>query len=97
MNVKKIWNDSEVLPFLVIFAVSLLVRIYASCTSIAQIYPDEIFQTLEPAHKLVFGRGITYWEFKVGARSWFFPGILAGAYKILDIIGVEDPLSINIG
>ena len=97
MNLKKIWNDSEVLPFLTIFMLSLLVRIYAANRSIAQVYPDEIFQTIEPAHKLVFGRGITYWEFKYGARSWFFPGILAGAYKILDIIGVEDPLSINIG
>ena len=97
MSIKKIWNDSESLPFLTIFVLSLLVRIYAANTSIAQIYPDEIFQTLEPAHKLVFGRGITYWEFKVGARSWFFPGILAGVYKILDVIGVRDPLSINIG
>ena len=94
---KKFFNNSEWLPFLTIFMLSLLVRIYAANTSIAQVYPDEIFQTIEPAHKLVFGRGITYWEFKYGARSWFFPGILAGAYKILDTIGVEDPLSINIG
>ena len=94
---KKIFNDSEMLLFFIIFIVSLFVRIYASITSIAQIYPDEIFQTIEPAHKLVFGRGITYWEFKYGARSWFFPGILAGTYKILDLIGVKDPLSINIG
>ncbi len=94
---KKIINDSEILPFFIIFALSLFVRIYAAHTSIAQIYPDEIFQTLEPAHKLVFGRGITYWEFKVGARSWFLPGIIAGVYKILDLFGVEDPLSINIG
>ena len=97
MNLKKIANNSEWLPFLAIFAVSFLARIYASTTSIAQIYPDEIFQTLEPAHKLAFGRGITYWEFNVGARSFFLPGILAGIYKILDFFGVRDPLSINIG
>lgn len=97
MNFKRFFNDSELLPFLALFTLSLLVRIYASATSIAQIYPDEIFQTLEPAHKLVFGRGITYWEFKVGARSWFFPGILAGVYKTLDLFGLGDPLSINIG
>ena len=97
MNLKKIANNSELLPFLAIFALSFLVRIYASSTSLAQIFPDEIFQTLEPAHKLVFGRGITYWEFKVGARSWFLPGIIAGIYKILDIFGIKDPLYINIG
>ena len=94
---KKIFNNSDILPFLTIFALSLFVRIYASMTSIAQIFPDEIFQTLEPAHKLIFGKGITYWEFKVGARSWFLPGIIAGIYKFLDVIGVKDPLYINIG
>ena len=94
---KKFFSNSEVLPFLIIFALSLFVRIYASATSIAQIYPDEIFQTLEPAHKLAFGKGITFWEFNVGARSWFLPGILAGVYKTLDFFGVKDPLAINIG
>ena len=97
MSIKKIWNDSEWLPFLIIFVLSIFVRIYASMTSFAQIFPDEIFQTLEPAHKLVFGRGITYWEFKVGARSWLLPGIIAGIYKFLDFIGVKDPLYINVG
>ena len=97
MNEKKFFNNSELLPFLTIFALSLFVRVYASFTSIAQIFPDEIFQTLEPAHKLVFGRGITYWEFKVGARSWFLPGVIAGIYKLLDVFGVRDPLYINIG
>ena len=97
MNLKKTLNNSEWFPFWAIFALSLFVRIYASATSIAQIYPDEIFQTLEPAHKLIFGRGLTYWEFKVGARSWFLPGIIAGVYKLLDLCGLEDPLHINIG
>ena len=97
MSLKKTSINSEWLPFLAIFTLSLFVRIYASTTSLAQIFPDEIFQTLEPAHKLAFGRGITYWEFKVGARSWFLPGIIAGIYKFLDIIGIKDPLYINIG
>ena len=97
MDVKKIFNGSEWFPFLIIFILSLFVRIYASFTSIAQIFPDEIFQTLEPAHKLVFGRGFTYWEFKVGARSWFLPGVIAGVYKLLDVCGVKDPLYINVG
>lgn len=97
MGIERKFNDSEYLPFLALFALSLFVRIYASFTSIAQIFPDEIFQTLEPAHKLVFGKGITYWEFKVGARSWFLPGIIAGLYKLLDVFGVKDPLYINVG
>jgi GPI mannosyltransferase 3 len=39
---------------------------------------DEVYQTLEQAHRLVFGYGEVPWEFHVGARSWLLPGVLAG-------------------
>jgi hypothetical protein len=34
---------------------------------------DEVFQFLEPAHRLVFGQGIVPWEFQVGLRNWLIP------------------------
>jgi hypothetical protein len=40
-------------------------------------YPDEIMQSLEQAHRLVFGYGLVPWEFRDGARSWLLPGLLA--------------------
>lgn len=40
-------------------------------------HPDEIFQTLEQAHRLIFDSGVVPWEFRTGARSWLLPGILA--------------------
>ena len=40
-------------------------------------HPDEIFQALEQAHRVVFGYGIVPWEFRDGARSWLLPGLLA--------------------
>lgn len=36
-------------------------------------YPDEIFQTIEQAHQLVFGYGVVPWEFEYGSRSWMLP------------------------
>ena len=45
------------------------------------VWPDEIFQTLEQAHRLAFGYGIVPWEFRAGARSWLLPGLLAGAME----------------
>ena len=39
---------------------------------------DEIFQTVEPAHRLVFGYGLVPWEFQLGMRSWLLPGVIAG-------------------
>jgi len=41
-------------------------------------HPDEVFQSLEQAHRLVFGYGAVPWEFEYGARSWLLPGMLAG-------------------
>jgi hypothetical protein len=95
--IEKIEKQSDKSLFLILFFVAFAVRIYASFTSIAQLYPDEIFQTVEVAHKLVFGKGHTFWEFRAGARSWFFPGILAGVYKCLDFFGVTDGYYLNVG
>lgn len=37
------------------------------------VWPDEVFQVVEPAHRLVYGNGIVAWEQVVGMRSWLFP------------------------
>jgi hypothetical protein len=51
--------------------------------------PDEIFQTLEPAHRLVTGWGLVTWEWREGIRSWMFPGFLAGLMQVAAWIGLE--------
>jgi len=48
---------------------------------------DEIFQTTEPAHRLVFGVGLVPWEFQLGARSWILPGVFAGLMELSRVIG----------
>ena len=40
--------------------------------------PDEIFQNLEPAHRLWTGWGVVSWEWRDGIRSWLFPDFLYG-------------------
>ncbi len=45
-------------------------------------WPDEIFQSVEQAHRLAFGYGMLPWEFVDGARSWIFPGALAIVLKL---------------
>ena len=55
------------------------------------LHPDEIMQYLEPAHRLVFGNGVTYWEYFYGARSWLLPGLVAGILKVFDILGLGQP------
>ena len=55
------------------------------------LHPDEIMQYLEPAHRLVFGSGVTYWEYFYGARSWLVPGIVAGVLLLFDAVGLGQP------
>lgn len=46
------------------------------------LWPDEVYQSLEQAHRLVFGYGIVPWEFRDAVRSWVFPGALAAFMAI---------------
>jgi phosphatidylinositol glycan class B len=50
-------------------------------------HTDEIFQIQEQAHRVVFGLGITPWEFLIGMRSWIFPGLLTGIAEICRVLG----------
>ena len=56
------------------------------------LHPDEVMQYLEPAHRLVFGSGVTYWEFFYGARAWLVPGMVAGMLKVFDLVGLGEPV-----
>jgi hypothetical protein len=54
-------------------------------------WPDEIYQSLEPAHRLVFGQGLLPHEFINGLRSWAFPGVVAALLKLTALAGGDDP------
>ncbi|MBV9014626.1 MAG: hypothetical protein JO058_03110, partial [Alphaproteobacteria bacterium] len=48
---------------------------------------DEIFQTIEPAHRLVYGYGLVPWEFQLGMRSWLLPGFVAALIEASRLVG----------
>src|SRR5882762_4788892 len=48
---------------------------------------DELFQAIEPAHRLVYGYGLVPWEFQLGMRSWLLPGIVSALIEIVRPIG----------
>lgn len=66
---------------------ALLLRVSVAFAFPNIFWPDEIFQTLEPAHRLSYGNGIVSWEFRIGTRSWVFPGVLAGVMRLTDWMG----------
>ena len=52
--------------------------------------PDEYWQSLEVAHKLVFKYGCLTWEWNKGIRSYFHPFIFAVVYYVIKITGFSD-------
>jgi phosphatidylinositol glycan class B len=77
-STRRAWLVVLGLTVLVALAIRLLVAIELPNI----LWPDEIFQSMEQAHRLAFGRGIVPWEFREGTRSWLLPGILAGAMAL---------------
>jgi hypothetical protein len=77
--------DNLLLSLLILLALILRVGVALRFPNI--FWPDEIFQTLEPAHRLAFGNGIVTWEFRDGIRSWVLPVILAGIMRLTACLG----------
>jgi hypothetical protein len=57
-------------------------RVWAAVWDQGLLWPDEIYQSVEQAHRLAFGYGFIPWEFQDGARSWLFPGALGLVWKM---------------
>src|SRR5687768_7630097 len=66
-------------------------RLYVVFTDDGVYWPDEIYQSIEPAHRLAFRYGLVAWEFAEGARSWAFPGMLAGVLWLTAALGGGSP------
>ncbi|GBQ43235.1 glycosyltransferase family protein [Komagataeibacter europaeus] len=83
------------------FVPAVLVIAFLYRLAIPYFYPaalraDEIFQALEPAHRLLTGHGVTTWEWQVGIRNWAFPDLIAGIWSVTDVLGLgHSPLWIQ--
>lgn len=66
-------------------------RLWRALTDLSVNQADEIYQSLEPAHRLVFGYGFVAWEFVEGARNWTFPLFAAGLLKLAELLGFGAP------
>jgi hypothetical protein len=69
----------------------LICRVFVVFTDDGIYWPDEVYQSLEPAHFLVFGYGLLPWEFVEGARNWALPGLVALAMQLSVVAGADTP------
>src|SRR5215472_621229 len=86
--------DDGAVPQIVLLAslgVGIALRLWLAFSDDGVHWPDEIYQTLEPAHRAAFGYGLLAWEFLEGARSWALPGLIAGVLKLTQVAGLDSP------
>jgi hypothetical protein len=76
-------------PLPTILAVAFLVRVVIACAFHNIIAPDEVFQALEQAHRLVYGQGVVPWEFQVGLRCWLIPLLLSVPMAAAKLAGLS--------
>jgi phosphatidylinositol glycan class B len=72
-------------------AASALFAAAAAGLTRGRVHQDEIFQFLEPAHRLAFGFWMPAWEWTDGLRNWAVPGLLGGMFRLLGAAGARDP------
>jgi phosphatidylinositol glycan class B len=72
----------------IVLLVASIPRLWAAVRDQGIFWPDEIYQTLEPAHRFAFGYGFVAWEFQDGARSWLFPGFIGLLWKVASHLGI---------
>jgi len=71
----------------VVFALAFLLRFLPVLFWPTMSQPDEIFQSVEQGHRLVFGYGLVPWEFEHGARSWLLGYVCAGLIRLSLLFG----------
>ncbi|KAF9014040.1 glycosyltransferase family 22 protein [Cyathus striatus] len=73
------------------FHISILVRVLISLCTRTFFQPDEYFQSIEPAHHLVFGYGHLTWEWtsEMPIRSILYPLLNVPVYYVLKALGVD--------
>nr|XP_009393657.1 PREDICTED: GPI mannosyltransferase 3 isoform X2 [Musa acuminata subsp. malaccensis] len=79
------WSEKRIWAAALAFraANALLIQTYFN--------PDEHWQSLEVAHRVVFGYGHLTWEWKKGIRSYLHPLVFALLYKVLGFLRLDTP------
>lgn len=72
----------------------LLLRLLLPFISSTWFVPDELFQSVEPAHYFVFGSGHLSWEWTHALRSPLHPLILSIPLYLLKMFSIDTPFTV---
>ena len=71
--------------------VAFLLRVAVGLSGDWTVRPDEVYQYLEQAHRMVFGYGQVPWEYRLGYRSYLLPAFPASILWVCKWLGFEHP------
>ena len=74
----------------------LTVRVSMAFLSVGYFVPDEMWQSVEVAHKLVFGRGYMTWEWDKQIRSYVHPCFFAVGMYFLKMFSLDTSYTVII-
>ena len=77
-----------------IFIGLLCIRLFNALTIRTYFQPDEYYQSLEPAWKLVYGYGETTWEWREAIRPFVGISQFASTWWLANAIGIRDATSL---
>jgi hypothetical protein len=72
----------------VALAAGILARLAVAISRSDAVWPDEQFQSLEPAGYAVFGHGLLSWEWTSAYRSWVIPALYMPLLWVAKLLGV---------
>ncbi|KAJ2604865.1 hypothetical protein GGF44_006673 [Coemansia sp. RSA 1694] len=73
-----------------LFASLLVLRLANVILVQTFIHPDETWQSLEVAHRAVFGYGFVTWEWRHALRGFAHPMLFAAVYALLRALRLDD-------
>src|SRR5688500_9723123 len=78
--------------FVALFLIGVTARAVACAHTTGILHPDEHQQFLEQAYRMIHGYGKKFWEQDLGMRHPLYPALLAVPLRVLEAVGVRDPL-----
>ncbi len=84
-------GSGPILILAILAVLGMALRVWFALSDDGIYWPDEIYQSLEPAHRLAFGYGLMPWGFLEGARQWTFPALIAVVFKLASAVGLGSP------
>ncbi|MFX1254482.1 MAG: hypothetical protein ACFFCZ_22910 [Promethearchaeota archaeon] len=98
LNTVFLWlqKHSELIALVCLIILGWLIRVILAINSGGIIHPDEVYQSLEVAHKMKYGRGFIAWEFGIpsspdqdgASRSYLFPLLFYVIFELCELGGI---------